>query len=141
MKIKATNREIRISGVVLICYYILQRVCNEIILESGLYHKKTKSIVNNLLSTIIPLINLTRSKEIIKEVEIANGEKFDMDNLDEDVKTQLLCFQDFGDIIMKGNPLQLHALNIALENINNNKLLYTENELQYKLDNYVRTER
>lgn len=119
---------IRIAGVVGVTHHILLKCCNEFKLESGLYHHKTKKIVNNLLDTIIPLIKLTRADKTILEAR-KEGFVMDLEDVNEDVSTRMQCIEDFSDVLMSGDVNRVFNLLMALDNIKNNKRLYTEEEV------------
>ena len=91
-------------------------------------------MVNGLLDTVVPLIKLTRSDRVISEVVKNRGVDIDIEDLDEDAKTHSDAFNSFIEIIMSGKPTQIYNTCLMLDNIKNNKKLYTEEEVRILLE-------
>lgn len=128
---KPTHKEIIFAGTISICNRMLSICCKEFPKESGLLHHKTKRLVNALIEHLNPLITLTRSEKLITEVEKIEGFKIDKEDLTQDDELNIKCIQDFTEILMKCRPSETFALSVALDNLKRNKIMYTEEEVEY----------
>ena len=129
-----TRDEVRFAGITSVCYNMLALVATKMPKESGLLHQKAKRQLNNLLSTIVPLIKKVKSKEIILEAEKINGYTIDIEDIHQDNLMHVSMLQDFTEVMLEGNVEKSYALALLLQNIKDGKTLYTQEELDFELN-------
>lgn len=119
---------IKVLGLILVVEYVLESCCKHLKTDTGLYQRKVKSLVNQLHSTLIPILKSSISLKTVEEATKITGREIDIEEISEDISVQGQILEMMTEILLEANINKIHQTHLLLSNIIENKRVYTESE-------------
>lgn len=129
------DKLIRSMGVSLICNFLLNKCCKEISTESAIYHQKLKRLSNQVIDLTQSTINKSRSLQTIQNASNLLQKDLDLEDIDDEIESNAAILELIWDIMLQTTPSKIFDLRMLLENVKNNRRLYTEEEMKLAIKN------
>lgn len=122
---------VKSMGVALLCSHLLKVVCENVKNESGIYHQKTKKMLNNLLETVDSTLAKTHSLKAIQNTSKFLNRELEGEVVEDEVVTNAEIVEFVTDILLEGNGTKIYDLHLLLKNVKDGKRVYTQEEHEH----------
>lgn len=124
------DKRIRNLGIVLVCYTLLSRCCEQLGSETNLFQRKSKQMLNNLLSTIKEALVGHSSLKNLYETKKETGLDIDKDEINDELNTHAMLIEKVHDILVNKSQIQIYDLLTYLNEYDSTGKLFTAKDLE-----------